>query len=257
MKKRIISILLTTTLVSSLLVGCGKEQDPMMQMKKEEIIEAYHTLEIEKQQLDVQYSDLQQMYYGIQSEESPTAAISITGDGSNRLTFNSVDSKIIFPSSFNYPGAEQSVADGSLSIVNGVTVKTGSNWISKLNGTSLEVEHSTGISGTIKVGKIPAVYPAASLQSDIISPWLESLPQPTIKYTNIFSGGNQIGCQASTPTLIDSEDAYMICGMMAMGQYSVVYTFVYRGNEDLSKNESISTILNSITILGSNVSVEQ
>ena len=48
MKKRIISILLTTTLVSSLLVGCGKVQDPMMQMKKEEIINTILNFDILK-----------------------------------------------------------------------------------------------------------------------------------------------------------------------------------------------------------------
>ena len=257
MKKKALSLLLVSTMIILSITGCGAEQDPMLKMKKTDIVTSYRSLESSYDELRKENEDLKTMYMGIQSEEAPTAAISITGDGTGRFTFNSVDSKIIFPSSFNYPGAEQSEADGSLSIVNGVTIKTGSNWISKLNGTSLELEHTGGISGTVKVGKVSAPYDAAYLQSDIIAPWLETLPQSTIKYTNIYSNGNMIGVQAATPTLIDSEDAYMIIGMMSMAQYSITYVFVYRGKEDANKAESILNMLNTIQIANAPVSVER
>lgn len=254
MKKRIISFILALTTLSVSVVGCGTNDPRFKGMKTEEIIAAYDAMENNYLLANQQYNDLKNVYDSIM-EQGPTSAISSIGDGTGKLTFNSVDSKIIFPESFKYPASQQTSASGSIDIVQNVSVTPGQNWICKLNGASLELEHSTGISGVIKVGTITDLYNQASLQDEVLAPWLSKLPKETIKYENIFVNGIAAGCQATTPTMIDSENSFLRCGMLGFGSYSITYVFVYRSLQDATKDESILNVLKSIYIAGNQVSI--
>ena len=148
--------------------------------------------------------------------------------------------------------------------MSGVSIEAGSNWIVKAGTASLDLEHSSGISGTIKVGRQSFLYTDESLKNDVLGPWFRGLPPSTVTYTTInINGSNAYGCQAVTPTLIDSENAYLRCGMFANSADAsgkgkcVTYIFVYRGDKDPSKDEAIMNLLNSIKIDGASVLVEQ
>lgn len=258
MKKKLLSLLLTVIVLVASLSGCGGSKEEKFKGKsKDELIQMYKDLENSYTSLNTDYSDLYTLYNGIQSENSPTPAIGITGDGTGRFTFNSVDSKIIFPTSFQYPDSTQTTANGKVNIVENITIQPGTNWIMKLNGTTLELEHTSGISGTVKIGNQQYIYSAEELQTQVLSQWFVGLPPSNITYSNISVGGSAYGSQAVTPTIIDSEDAYLRCGMLADGGYSITYVFVYRGNKDINKDESITTLLNSIQINGAEIIVEQ
>lgn len=224
-------------------------------MSKNEIIGYYLELEQSYSDLDNEYKSTQATMNALQSDDSLTSAVSSVGDGTGRLTFNSVDSKIIFPSSFQYPGAETAAPSSKVNIVNNVTVTPSSTWIFKLNGSTLELEHSSGISGIIKVGQVYEAYDSELLKTDVIAPWFSSLPASQVKYKDIFVDESKFGCQAETPTMIDSEDAYLKCGMVAYGENSITYVFAYRGSQDSTKDESIMSVLNSITINSGQVSI--
>ena len=242
------------------LTGCGNHSDdPTYDGKSwEELVTMHKNLQITYDDLEVRYNDLDAMFQGLSNADSPTAAISVAGDGTNRLTFNSNDSRIIFPASFEYPGAETTTSTGSVSIVENASLIPGSNWISKINGSSLEIEHTSGISGTIKVGNQKSIYTAEELETTVLKPWFEGLPPSEISYSKIaVAGDNTKGCQAVTPTLIDSEDAYLRCGMFANKDLCVTYVFVYRGSQDVTKDESITSLMNTFKIYGADVIVEQ
>ena len=254
MRKQIISIILLIGTLMTSVIGCGVS-DPMFKGKnKDELIQMYKNLETEYNALATQYNELNTVYQAAVNQ-GPTAAVSALGDGTGRLTFHSVDSKIIFPEAFKYPGSEQTSASGSISIVKNVAVTPGQNWICKLNGASIEMEHSSGISGIIKVGEVTEYYKQESLQDEVLAPWLSKLPKDLIRYENIFINGAAVGTQAVTPTIIDSEDSFLRCGMLAYGDYTVTYVFVYRSLEDATKNESILNVLNSIKMNGNFVTV--
>lgn len=254
--KRAISLGLVTILSVGTLAGCGGSDDPLSEYSKAEVIQMYRDLEYEKNDLQIQIDEMNNVMAALDEGQAPTAAISSTGDGTG-MTFNSYDAKIIFPSSFQYPGSQQVSASGSINIINNISITPGSNWVCKLNGSTLELEHTSNISGTIKVGSVTELYNKDMLQGDVLAPWLEQLPQGGIVYNNIFLNDTMWGVQATTPTTIDSEDAFLRVGMLAFGDYSVVYVFVYRGLQDVNKDESIKSLLNSMVILGQNFSVEQ
>lgn len=255
MKKKIVSVILTTVMVLSM-TACGSDPADPTTWSKQELLTNYTNLQANFDSLAEELDNLQIMYDAL-AESNPTSAISYVGDGTGtRLTFNSADSKIIFPDSFKYPESEQISANGSIEIVQNVSVTPGNNWVCKLNGASLELEHSTGISGVIKVGRIQSMYDKSLLQDEVLAPWFSNVPSSTLVYNKIFLGNEMQGVQATTPTTIDSEDAYLRAGILGYGNYSVTYIFVYRGNQDSTKDESILSVLNSIEITGNKLSVE-
>lgn len=257
MRKRLISSIVIVSLIGGLIAGCGGATDERFKgMSADEIIAQYDVLANEKAQLESEYNALEIMYYTLTTEDAPTAAIDYIGDGTNQLTFKSVDSKIIFPASFQYPASEQVAASGSINITNDVSLSTGANWITKLTGSTLELEHSSGISGIIKVGGVTELYNAEQLQSDVLEPWFETLPESSVTYQDIFINAVKFGSQAITPTMIDSENAVLRCGMVGYGASSVTYVFVYRGAQDVTKDESVLNIINSIKINNTNLTVE-
>lgn len=257
MNKRVKNVIITTSFMSLLLSGCGGATDERFKgMSADEVVAQYDALANEKAELENNYNSLRIMYSTLTSEDAPTSCIDYVGDGTNQLTFKSVDSKIIFPASFQYPASEQVAASGSINIVNEVSTTPGSNWITKLTGSTLELEHSSGISGIIKVGGIGTLYDAEQLQSDVLQPWFESIPESSVTYQDIFIDRVKFGSQAITPTMIDSENAVLRCGMVGYGANSVTYVFVYRGAQDLTKDESILNVINSISINGVSLTVE-
>lgn len=257
MKKRLISVLLTVVMLVSMLSGCGGSDDEMSKLSKAEIIEQYRNLENAYTDIANQLGETQASLDALASDGKVVEAITTVGDGTGRFTFNSTDSKIIFPNSFVYPNASAIVPDGRVTITSGVTVSPSSTWILRTNGSALELEQSTnGISGTIKVNLVSEQLPVEQLQTDVLQPWFDSVSYQGVNYTNIFVGESAYGSQAETPIMIDSENAYLICGMVALGSYSVTYIFVYRGNSDSTKNELVKSVLNSISINGNNLIVQ-
>lgn len=207
--------------------------------------------------LQNQYDELYKLYNGIQSENKPSEAIGITGDGTGRFTFNSVDHKIIFPEELTYPGSVTITANGDVNIVQNVSISAGSNWVLKTGTASIELEHISGISGTIKAGAQYFMYTAEELRDNTIKPWFEKLPMSSITYSNISIAGQPLGCQAVSPTIIDGESAMIRVGLIAHGNNSLTYTFVYRGEQDASKDEIITQMLNTMMIDGLSVLIEQ
>ena len=257
MKKKLVSLIVSMTLALITLTGCGKDTgNPLDSMSKEELKTYCMNLEASYNQLSTEYTQLDTIYQALSTEELPNAAISLSGDGTGRYTFNSVDSQIIFPTSFQYPAAEPVSATGSIDVVNNVSVTPGSNWILKLNGSSLELEHSSGISGTIKVGGVTETYDKSLLQSEVMEQWFINMPDNSVSYKNIFIDNTMFGVQAVTPTMIDSENAVLRCGMVSYGDYAITYIFVYRGEQDVNKDESIMNVINTINIMGNNINVE-
>lgn len=256
MKKRITCVVLILTLLMTMLTGCGDE-GRFSGMKKAEIINEYENLESAYNDLTEQLVQTQNSLDALSKDGTVNEAITTIGDGTGRFTFNSTDSKIIFPNSFVYPNAQPIVPDGSITITSGVTVSPSSTWISRINGSALELEQSTNkISGTIKVNSITEQLPVDQLLTDVLQPWFDSVSYPGVTYTDIFVGTTSFGKQAETPIMIDSENAYLICGMVGLGTYSVAYVFVYRGDVDSTKNELVKSIINTISINGNTLLIQ-
>lgn len=260
MKRKIISTILVITMISGLTIGCGAAKEgetDINKMSKSQLIEEYTRLQSEYQGISQQLADANTSLQALTGESEVAPAISVMGDGSGRFTFNSNDSKIIFPTSFVYPNSMEVMPDGKINIVNNVSITPSSSWISRINGSALELEKSDSqISGTIKVNEIDELYDVDSIQEDVLEPWFSNIANSSVRYSDVFIDSTSFGKQAETPIMINSENAYLICGMVGYASSSITYVFVYKGAQDSTKDEAIKNVLNTICINDNNLVVQ-
>jgi hypothetical protein len=254
--KKLTAIILIVVTVGSL-YGCGSKENGLQAKSKAELIKMIEKVNKQYEKKSKEYESLFNLYNGVISEESASSAIGSTGDGTDRLTFNSIKQKIIFTESLQYPKSTTAISDGNVTIAKDVTCNPGANWVCKLGSATLELEHYSGITGTIKIGTQGFVYEADKIKNDVLGEWFKSLPQSAITYTNIAIDGTNTGSQAVSKTLINGADAYIRVGMAAIGDICVTYAFVYNGEKDGTKDEVITNLLNTISLAGSKVIVEQ
>lgn len=248
--KKTISVLLIGVLMCSMLTGCNKDEEDLTKMSKEELIEKCNYYASCYTDAIMQLEDAKLVLEQIQGYTSTGPSFSAMAIENDKLSFNSYDSKIIFPSEFGYPDAKETAASTSVSLTNSVKANPGPNWIMKLSGSTLELEHTTGVSAIIKIGEFYELYNRDSLRDDIIAPWFEQITDGSVRYSSIFVSGDKWGDQAQANILIDGEDAYLVCGIVGFAETSITYVATYRGKQDATKDGIINTLINSIELAG-------
>ena len=273
--KRMLSVGLASVLTVSMLTGCGSKPtvdeagNPIYEnYSHDDLVATVENLQSNYNTLQSQYDELSTLYEQLTTSDTPKTTISVIDAASNKYSFNSIDSNIVFKNGLGYPGSSTISPSGNIEIVKNVDINPGSNWICRMNGSSIELqhigsdtEHSTdGISGTILVNKIDDALKqsAADIRNKVIDTYFQQLTPDQMNqavYTEIFVGGQTNGMQAKVPIRIDQDAGYLRLGMFAFGGYAVTYVFVYRSNQDPVKDELIQTVLNSITISNQAVNI--
>lgn len=259
MIKRILSVGLVLCLTASMLVACGKEETTektFEEMDKKELIAKANELQTDYNNSLLKAADLQATLDSINAYDSSQPAIFAMNDEANNLTFNSYDAKMIFPEAFKYPDAIETAGTSNIEIAPNISFQTNGNWVVKLNGATVELEHVSGINAMFKVGEIYQLIPNETLKETVIKPWFSQITTQNVKYSDIFLNGVAWGTQAQTSIFIDTEPAYMRCGMLGFGNYSLTYVFVYRGEQDANKDESIKSILNTVKVSSQPLTVD-
>lgn len=251
-----IALLLVCVMTFSL-AGCTKNDDPLLKMKKKELVDLANSQYDELSQAYVKIDEIENLLRGIQDEEVPSAAISTINDGTGRLTFNSFQNKIVFPKPFEYPDSSQISNTASVNVTQSLRLSPTSNWAMRSFGPTLEIEHTSGISGIIKAGFANTVLPREELKDNVFTEFFVDFPPETVRYSKLFLDDNWWGMQAMTKTTIDEEDAFLRCGMVALGEQSFIYMFVYKGNQDIGKDETVLTLIQTIKLNGQSLRVEE
>lgn len=254
MKKRLIYTIAIGLLVSLSISGCSK--DPFAKLSKGELVRLANQNTATIEDNEVRIDELETLLRGIQEEDGPTASISTIDDGTGRLTFNSIDGKIVFPTPFEYPGSTQAANTSSINITKTISVAPTKNWTAVLNGTTLELNHTNGVTGLIKAGAINEMYDRDQMQTEIMGKFFEGFPPEKITYSKLFLDDQCWGIEAKLATTIDSQPSYLRCGMLGLGEESFVYMFVYEGDKDAGKDETITSLLKTMTMLGQSLRVE-
>lgn len=256
MKSKTLKILTMLTLTSIMaLTGCGKNEGDLSKMSKDELIAQceYYLSCYNSKALELE--NAQKLLETLQGYSSTGPSFSAMAIENEKLSFNSYDGKMVFPSEFGYPGAKETAASTSISLTNKVLVEPDPNWIFKMSGSTLELEHSTGVSAIIKIGEFHDLYDRDKLKDEVIAPWFEQVTNDVVKYTTIFVSGDGWGTQAQSPIQIDGEDARLTCGIVGFADTSITYVMTYRGKQDATKDGIINSLVNSIVLAGNRLTV--
>ena len=257
-KRRFLLFLISIISATIILSGCNgsNTEDELMNKSKEELVQLVRGKESQINSDQERIAELEGMLQGLGIESNKTPAISEFKDGTGRTTFNSIDGKIIFPVPFQYPESTQSPNTSSVNIASGINIKPTNNWLLKLDGTRLYLEHTSGIVGEVYVATISKSVAISELQSTVISPFFKDFPPYEVSYSKIFLNEAWSGIQADTKTNIDEKESKLKCGMITSGYTQISYMFLYNGVRDSSKDEMITTLLNTITVNGNQFKVE-
>ena len=77
-----------------------------------------------------------------------------------------------------------------------------------------------------------------------------------LSYNRIYVDGNWFGVDAKSHTYIDSKDAQLRCGLIGFGDTAVQYFFVYTGESDVTNDDLISSVINTIQIWDTQILVQ-
>lgn len=255
MKKLAALIIIGASVIS--MTGCGEsKEDPLMSKSKEELVELCNELQGNYSTVLNNYNSLQAKLDGIYSDGQVNPGITVVGDGSGKMTLNSVNEEIVFDTPLVYPESSTVKGDGFTTIVSGVTISARDLWISSIKNNTMELEHSSGISGTISVDSVDYYMSEGTIRDNVISPWLATFTDENVFYDNIFINSEVNGTQGKCTFLIDERTATIKCGVMVYGQMAISYVFVYDGEYDGVKDEITKNLLNTITIYGEQITVE-
>lgn len=249
MVSRKISRLLTVVLTASLavsMVGCNK--DPLAKLSKDELIARSNQQTADNQAKDVRIEELETLLKGVQEENGPTASISTMDDGTGRLTFNSIDGKIIFPTELAYPNSTQAANTSCINITDQLSVSPTNNWTAVLDGAAVDLNHTNGVTGKIRAGSMKEMVDADTLQNQILSGFFTNLPPGKIVYSKLFLEDKCWGVDAKAPTTIDSKPAFIRCGIFGFGEMCFTYMFLYNSEQDAAKDETILSLLKTIKV---------
>ena len=254
---------LVIILNSVFVTACGEDEDkdPLLSYSKEELVEmikiaqndtdsawnSYDELEAEK---NARIEELEKMLKGIQTSDVETSGIREFNDGTGRLTFTSVDSKVSLPVEFNYPGAVETAGISAVRVSDSVSIFPSGRWVNSVNGATIELYHSTGISFKLSVGFLDRE--ARKLTTDKLeekmNEFFSNLPPSSIKYSRVYLDDTWFGLDAKTDTFIDEAKSQIRCGWIGYGETAVNYFAVYDGEVDDDKDETILNLINSIQI---------
>lgn len=255
-KRYIIGAAIAITTMATL-TGCGprEEQDELMKTPKSEIVKAYRDLEMENIRLLDEVNNLEVDIANIYKEEEINPGITSLGDGSGR-TLNSVKDRVKFDRELRYPNSVNIGTSGKTMITENIEIKAMDNWSTSLKGTTLELEHTNNISGSINISGIDTIIEEGTIRSEALEPWIGQMTTSNITYSDIFVTDLKYGDQATMEVLIDGETAFLRCGIVQYADSAISYIFIYGGEKDPTKEESIKAVLNSMTIYQNSVKVE-
>lgn len=257
--RKLISIILASIMMLSL-AGCKKEdpnRDPLLDESKETLVQMINDMNTDMATYLNRITELEDVLKRVDEEKGPTSAITKLNDGTGKETFNTVDNTFTLPIEFKYPDSAQAPNTSSINISEAVKITPTSNWVCKLNGTTLELSHSSGIAGTITVGSLSRdaqKFLVTDLQP-YMDELLKELPIDSKRPSKLFLNDTQFGVDNISHTYIDQEDAMLRLGLLGYGDVSIQYVFVYKGEQDSAKDETIISLMSTVKVWNNQLSI--
>jgi hypothetical protein len=276
MKKKVVALMLLVTIVGTSLVGCGakansdEEASPYDSMSKKELLASCKELESELDEAYSDYDELQSAVTGAGLISDNLPNITDIGDGTNRLTFQTVDDVITFNSDFVYPESTEAANTSDVEVSENLSFKPYENWYIQQKGSTTELYHLANISGKVSIGNIEnssGMYYVTEeensnygwndtsltpeiIKERVVGPWLKGLANVgDIQYSELYLDTTVVGIQAKTTTLVDGQEAHIKVGMFDTRRGEACqYVFLYEGAYDSLKEEHEDLLIHSFQV---------
>lgn len=218
-----------------LLSGCGNSDSWKAKAKAgEEKITALHA----------QVDDLQfKLDSMVVTEVTQDTSLQVI-EGSKVLEFKYIDDKLILPNKLQLPFSFEDVNNSHVMVGSMFKFKPSSNWVSRLEGTTLHLNHPSKIRGVIKsVGSKERVEEGA--MKDIIQPFFADFPSTTINYRSLFVDDYTTGIMARADIQVEGKKHMLSAGFVTLGEYGLLFSFEFEDDGSGTQEELIDLLLSS------------
>ncbi|MBR1453259.1 MAG: hypothetical protein IJ593_01235, partial [Lachnospiraceae bacterium] len=252
--KKYIVVALVVTLDMTFIAGCAEKHndDARYDLSKGELISQIDKLNADSlyneskiDDLNAEIDELKEKLKGINGDEEEVVGIKEFSDGTGRLTFNSVDGVIKLDEQFKFPHSKTIQSNNAIKITNNVSVVPSSNWVVVYDGTTIEIEHSDGISGKIVVAGLE--QGVERVKNDEIKAYIgeyfNNITHDEIQYKTVFYNEREVGYSASLNAYVNEENFRIKCVMVTSGETNITMLFMYKGELNQSKEEIIDRVI--------------
>lgn len=245
--KRKVCLMATALVVISSLTGCGGVTKEELQAQNNMLISDLSEAEEEIEKLETTIKTL--------VGDNSLVGITKVADGSKE-TFNSVDGNILFPAELSYTGSYQAPNTASLNLASRISIKPSDNWKIQINGTTTKYSHPDGVYGTIKIVGIEEPIKGEFIEEQMIDPFTSAIPYTSKSNAKIYLDDIWRGMNTEMTVLNNEKPAVIKAGLVGQGDTAIIYSFYYNGDKNATKNELITTLLQTIKFGGLEMRIE-
>lgn len=166
-----------------------------------------------------------------------------TGEGK---TFNVLNGTITLPVPVVYPNTSECPSDTLVQLGKNITVRPTNNWDICIDGNLATFYHNSGITIETQISKAGERVDQETVKEQMIAPVLGAIPNENNVSISIFYSNSVIGTETRFKTNVNSAEAQMRIGGMAISDAALTYVTLYSGVYDSAKEEAVEKFLESL-----------
>lgn len=225
-----------TTLLMLMLcpvVGCGKEK-----VTETDVLE--QTIAKQKEQIAQLESDIKNMQITENKVETSLREV----EGSKVPTFETIEGKIVFPIKLEMPNATEAANVSNVLVGTKYRFSPSNNWLLRLKGATLEVNHPSKVWGNIKAVSIKETVSKEILHK-LLQGFFKGFPATTITYREVYIDSKNAGMIAKAPIKVDDKPYVVNVGIIQKGEYGLLLLFAHEEDGTGVQQELIDLLLGS------------
>lgn len=164
-------------------------------------------------------------------------------EGATSATFNYVDDAFVFPVAQNIEGAQEDFNNSIIRVGSTYTFAPSNNWVSRIEGVTLNLSHPLGIIGTIKALNITGVDMYGIDRKALLQDFVATLPVINTSYSNIYTLDTVTGSLATSEITIEGRTGYLMTGLVARNEKGLLFSFVVDSTDNTTAKEMVRLLL--------------
>lgn len=240
-KSKHLAILLASSAL--LLTACGKGELEATIISQQEIIsELESTIENGVTVHDTGGSSLQEI------------------EGASSDVMKYVEDKFVFPTALKIENTTEDYNNTAIRLGSEFEITPSNNWITKVDGVQLKLNHPLGIIGTVKALNTEDfdLYESGQDYKTLSASFVKGIPTSTIKYSNIYMDGDVAGALSTADVKMESEgnQSKLVTGLVHYADNALTFAFLLDSKDLTSAQEMVHLLLSSIAYSDSKVTIE-
>ena len=208
MKKfvKIMALCLAMGIMVMSLTGCDT-------IEKDKRIKELET-EIEEQKLyyEQEITELEEQFNNRQITEKKVTTSLQTVDGELVPKFVTIDGNYVFPDTLDVQGSTVDAAKTFIQVGSRFKFTPSNNWIVKLGGSQIDLQHPIGVYGSIKALTVSDILPIESINEELKS-FYSQWTTTSVSYKKVFIDDRNVGMLSYATTTFNDKPTGVVNGI--------------------------------------------